>query len=214
VSWSYSNLQLRHLDLHALDRLGSALMLSVAFLLQAKIQSLMWAKDDEIQTAVAHAEIQVLDAIDKQYQVRRKWQMSASTQKLVEDCVLFTDQNAVYDQDAMQRLQKQRERGSASANMGPPMQGLMDQQHHMEERRLQEQATVQRLREQLDRFAAFEDKGMSKQMLAEQQRLAEQLRTLQGLLEEQRHLKGQKAMAAFQEQHPSPPRSSLGTVAL
>ena len=90
----------------------------------------------------------------------------------------------------------------------------MDQQHHMEERRLQEQATVQRLREQLDRFAAFEDKGMSKQMLAEQQRLAEQLRTLQGLLEEQRHLKGQKAMAAFQEQHPSPPRSSLGTVAL
>ena len=55
---------------------------------------------------------------------------------------------------------------------------------------------------------------MSKQMLAEQQRLAEQLRTLQGLLEEQRHLKGQKAMAAFQEQHPSPPRSSLGTVAL
>jgi hypothetical protein len=189
-------------------------MLSVAFLLQAKIQSLMWAKDDEIQTAVAHAEIQVLDAIDKQYQVRRKWQMSASTQKLVEDCVLFTDQNAVYDQDAMQRLQKQRERGSASANMGPPMQGLMDQQHHMEERRLQEQATVQRLREQLDRFAAFEDKGMSKQMLAEQQRLAEQLRTLQGLLEEQRHLKGQKAMAAFQEQHPSPPRSSLGTVAL
>ena len=211
-------MQLRHLDLHALDRLGSALMLSVAFLLQAKIQSLMWAKDDEIQTAVAHAEIQVLDAIDKQYQVRRKWQMSASTQKLVEDCVLFTDQNAVYDQDAMQRLQKQRERGSASANMGPPMQGLMDQQHHMEELRLQEQetdsirqeATVQRLREQLDRFAAFEDKGMSKQMLAEQQRLAEQLRTLQGLLEEQRHLKGQKAMAAFQEQHPSPPRSSLG----
>jgi hypothetical protein len=178
----------------------------------------MWAKDDEIQTAVAHAEIQVLDAIDKQYQVRRKWQMSASTQKLVEDCVLFTDQNAGYDQDAMQRLQKQRERGSASANMGPPMQGLMDQQHHMEELRLQEQetdsirqeATVQRLREQLDRFAAFEDKGMSKQMLAEQQRLAEQLRTLQGLLEEQRHLKGQKAMAAFQEQHPSPPRSSLG----
>ena len=62
-------------------------MLSVAFLLQAKIQSLMWAKDDEIQTAVAHAEIQVLDAIDKQYQVRRKWQMSASTQKLVENCV-------------------------------------------------------------------------------------------------------------------------------
>jgi hypothetical protein len=47
----------------------------------------MWAKDDEIQTAVAHAETQVLDAIDKQYQVRRKWQMSASTQKLVENCV-------------------------------------------------------------------------------------------------------------------------------
>ena len=109
--------------------------------------------------------------------------------------------------------------------MGPPIQGLTEQQRHMEDQRLQEQetpdvtsrwqeATVQRIREQLDRFAAFEDKGMSKQMLAEQQRLAEQLRTLQGLLEEQRHLKGQKAMAAFQEQHPSPPRSSLGTVAL
>jgi hypothetical protein len=51
-------------------------------------------------------------------------------------------------------------------------------------------------------------------MLAEQQRLAEQLRALQGLLEEQRHLKGQKAMAAFQEQHPSPPGASLGAVAL
>ena len=100
----------------------------------------------------------------------------------------------------MQRLQTQRERGSPSANMGPPMPGRTEQQRHMEERRLQDQeikrfddqtirwqeATVQRLREQLDRFAAFEDKGMSKQMLAEQQRLAEQLRALQGLLEEQK----------------------------
>jgi hypothetical protein len=150
----------------------------------------MWAKDDEIQTAVAHAEIQVLDAIDKQYQVRRKWQMSASTQKLVEDCVFLTDQNAGCDQ-----------------------RGLQEQETPDQTIRWQE-ATVQRLREQLDRFAAFEDKGMSKQMLAEQQRLAEQLRALQGLLEEQRHLKGQKAMAAFQEQHPSPPGASLGAVAL
>ena len=50
---------------------------------------------------------------------------------------------------------------------------------------------------------------MSKQMLAEQQRLAEQLRALQGLREEQRHLKEQKARAAFQE-HPSPGCTSLG----
>lgn len=49
----------------------------------------MWAKDDEIQTAVAHAEIKVLDAVDKQYQVRRKWQISSSVQKLVECCILF-----------------------------------------------------------------------------------------------------------------------------
>ena len=109
----------------------------------------------------------------------------------------FTDQNAACHQNAMQSLQKQRERGSASANMGPPIQGLTEQQRHMEDQRLQEQetpdvtsrwqeATVQRIREQLDRFAAFEDKGMSKQMLAEQQRLAEQLRELQGLLEVER----------------------------
>ena len=160
------------------------------------MQSLLWAKDDEIRTAVAHAE----SLRDKQNQVRIPCLRTEHARSLL----LFTDQNARSPQAVVQRLHQQLEKLCAFENMQQPTEQrrVQEQQNSIDQRVRWQQGVVGRLQEQLNRFAAFERKGMSKQMLADKQHLEAQLQAQQQRLEEQHHLKEQmETMAALQEQN-------------
>ena len=164
------------------------------------MQSLLWAKDDEIRTAVAHAET----LRDKQNQV----QIQGFRREHARSLRLYTNQNARCPQAVVQRLHQQLEKLSTFENMGQPtlepteQHRVQEQQNSIDQRVRWQEAVVGRLQEQLDRFSAFERQGISKQMLAEKQRLVQQLHAQQQRLEEQQQLKEQTdVMAALQEQN-------------